>query len=253
MDLDLRGKRALVTGGTRGIGRATAERLAQEGADVAFCARTSVAVEETAAALRRHGVRVAGSALDVRDRTAFTTWFAGAVAEFGGLDIVVSNVTTRPEKTGEDGWQEAFESDFLQHVRVLNLATPAIAAGGSIVFVSSIASVLTQLPPGEEAYGAMKAALINYTGQHAARLGPKGVRVNAVSPGPVTFEGGFWDKVRLANPQLFARAASLPALGRHGAPEEVADAIVFLASPRAAYITGANLRIDGGAIKAANF
>ncbi len=255
MDLNLRGKRAIVTGATRGIGRAIAERLAEEGCDIAFCARSQDGVDACQAALASKGIRAFGQALDVRDTEAFGSWFQSAVSDLGGLDIVVSNVSTRPTKTGEEAWRESFEVDLLQHVRIANAAIPHLKQGRdpSLVFIASIASGLTQLPPGEDAYGAMKAGVISLTGQLAAKHGAAGVRVNAVSPGPVMFDGGFWDQVHKGAPQLFASAARLPALGRHATPAEVADPVVFLCSPLASYITGANLRIDGAALKSANF
>lgn len=255
MDLGLRGKRAIITGGTRGIGRAIALGLANEGANIALCARTQSQVEEAVASLKAIGVQAFGASLDVRDGHAFTTWFSSAVEQLGGLDIAISNVSTRPTLQGEAAWREAFETDFLQHVRFSNVALPSLERGKdpALLFVSSIASILTVLPPGEDGYGTMKAALISLTGQLAAKHGPKGVRVNAVSPGPILFAGGVWDQIRTAVPALFERAAQLPALGRHGRPEEVADAVAFLVSPRASYITGANLRIDGAAVKSVNY
>jgi len=255
MDLGLSGKRIIITGGTRGIGRATALRLASEGASIALCARTPGAVDEMIQELTALGVQAFGAALDVRDRDAFATWLSSAVVQLGGLDIAISNVSTRPTQQGDAAWREAFETDFLQHVRLSDLALPHLQGGAdpALLFVSSIASILTVLPPGEDGYGTMKAALISLTGQLASKHGSKGIRVNAVSPGPILFPGGVWDQIRTAHPQLFERAAQLPALGRHGRPEEVADAIAFLVSPRASYITGANLRIDGAAVKAVNY
>lgn len=255
MDLGLKGRRALVTGGSRGIGRAIVECLAAEGVHVALCARNEAGVQEAASAARAHGVQVHAQALDVRDAAAVAAWFHASAAAFGGLDIVISNVSTRPTERGEALWRDALETDLLHHVRLAELALPVLLAGRdpSLLFIASIASVMTQLPPKEEAYGPMKAALVNYSGQLAARHGAAGLRVNAVSPGPILHEGGEWAQVRTAKPALFAAASKLPALGRLGTPDEVARAVVFLCSPAAAYITGANLRIDGGAIKTANF
>lgn len=255
MDLGLKGKRVLITGGTRGIGRAIVDMFADEGADVALCARGESGVAETVAAVRQKGVRAHGEAFDVRDSQAFAEWFARSVDALGGLDIVVSNVSTRPTAKGIEMWRDGFESDLLHHVRLIEMALPVLKqpTGGSIVFIASIASVMTNLPPMEEAYGAMKAGLVNYTGQLAARQAHLGIRINAVSPGPILFDGGEWDNNRVQRPALFAAASKLPAMGRLGTPQEVANAVVFLSSPAASYITGANLRIDGGAVKTSNF
>lgn len=255
MDLKLKGKRALVTGGSRGIGRAICDLLAREGVHIATCARNSGPLEEALACLRAHGVDAHGDALDVRDEAAFAAWVSGAADRLGGLDIVVSNVSTRVDPQSPDWWPDTFAADLMQHVRLMRLVEQPLAASGagSAVFVASIASVLTTLPPMEEAYGAMKAGLVNLVGQWAVRNAARGVRVNAVSPGPILFDGGFWDQVGKANPAMLERAAQLPALARLGTAEEVASAVVYLASPAASYVTGANLRVDGGAIKAANF
>lgn len=255
MDLGLKGCRAIVTGGSRGIGRAIVEALAAEGVHIALCARGQDGVKEAVTAASAHGAQAYGQALDVTDASAVRGWFDASVKHLGGLDIVISNVSTRPTQTGEAMWRDALETDLLHHVRLAELAMPSLKESkkGSLLFIASIASVMTQLPPKEEAYGTMKAALVNYTGQLAARHGPSGIRVNAVSPGPIFFEGGEWDINRVHKPALFGYAAKLAALGRLGTPQEVAQAVVFLSSPAAAYITGANLRIDGGAIKTSNF
>jgi 3-oxoacyl-[acyl-carrier protein] reductase len=255
MDLGLKGKRVLVTGGSRGIGRCIAETMAREGASVALCARGAEGVAEAVRALEAQGSQAFGQALDVRDAGAQGVFVTRAVGALGGLDIVISNVSTRVASQGEKRWVETFETDLLQHVRLAELTLPHLLQGKdpALVFVSSIASVMTQLPPGEFAYGALKAALVNLSGQLAAIHGPKGVRVNCVSPGPIDFAGGFWDMVKEKQPALYTAAARLPVLARHGTPAEVANAIAFLASPAASYITGANLRIDGGAVKSSNF
>jgi NAD(P)-dependent dehydrogenase (short-subunit alcohol dehydrogenase family) len=255
MDLGLKGKKAIVTGASRGIGKAIAATLAGEGASIATCARGQAGLDEALASFRAAGGEAFGDCVDVRDPDAFSGWIESAANRLGGLDILVSNISTRVDPSRPDWWAETFEVDLHQHVRAFNAALPMLKAGSSpsVVFVSSIASVLTQLPPNEIAYGAMKAALTSFAGQMATVHGPSGVRVNLVAPGPIFFEGGVWDSIRQNQPELFKRASSLPTLGRMGAPEDVANAVAFLASPAAAYITGVNLRIDGGVIRTANF
>lgn len=255
MDLQLKGRRALVTGGSRGIGRAIVEALAAEGACVALCARGEAGLNDAVAAAQALGGLAYGEAFDVRDAQALAGFVQRAAAHMGGLDIVVSNVSTRPDAKGEARWQQAFEADLLQHVRLAELSLPLLEAGrdGSLVFIASIASVMTQLLPEEVPYGALKAGLVNYAGHLAERFGPKGVRVNAVSPGPIYFEGGAWDLYRQHKPKLHEMVIKLSALGRLGTPGDVARAVAFLASPAAGYITGANLRVDGGTLKSTNF
>ena len=244
------GKRVLVTGGSRGIGLATCVAFAREGARVATCARGQESLD---AALAQIGEGAIGTALDVRDEAAFAAWVSDSSARMGGVDVVVSNVSTRVDPKSPSWWGDTFEADLMQHVRLKALALPLMAEGGSMLFMASIAAVLTTLPPYEEAYGAMKAGLVNLVGQWAAALGPRGIRVNAVSPGPIDFPGGWWDGVRKSHPDSYARAGTMAALGRLGRPEEVADAVVWLSSPGASFVTGVNLRVDGGLIKTANF
>lgn len=250
MDLGLTGKRAIITGASRGIGRAIADLLVGEGASVAICARGAEGVKQAVDGWQARGAQAYGEALDVTDQAALGSWYANAVAALGGLDILISNVSTRIQSQGETRWQETFDVDFMQHVRTAELAVEALSeGGGSVVFVSSIASAMADIIPMEREYGVMKSALNTYATQLAQRLAKAGVRSNVVCPGPIDFPGGFWDQVNKAFPDLYKGAARLAAMRRHGTAEEVANAVVFLASPAASYITGANLRIDGGALK----
>jgi 3-oxoacyl-[acyl-carrier protein] reductase len=255
MDLELRSKRVIITGGSRGIGRAICRHFAREGANVATCARGEATLAEALTEFRGQGAEAHGAAIDVRDKTALSNWFNAMADALGGVDIIISNVSTRLSPDSPTWWEDTFAADLMQHVTLMQLAKPHFktSGGGSAVFIASIAASLTTLPPMEEAYGAMKAGLVNLVGQWASQSAKDNIRVNAVSPGPILFLGGFWDKVGQANPAMMERAAQLPAMGRLGTDEEVAKAVVFLASPAASYITGSNLRIDGGALKTANF
>ncbi|MEM8497957.1 MAG: SDR family oxidoreductase [Pseudomonadota bacterium] len=255
MDLNLKGKKVIVTGGSRGIGKAILDLMAAEGASIATCARTPEVLKAVVDEYQSMGVDAYGEAIDVRDEAAYRGWFELAVEHLGGVDIYISNVTTRLTSEGIQRWTDAFDADFLHHVRATELAIPYLekSGEGSMVFISSIAAVMANIMPVEREYGAMKAALTAYAAQQAHRLAPKNIRSNFVSPGPIWFEGGFWDQVKSGQPELFAAASQISAMQRHGTPEEVAKAVVFLASPASSYITGANLRIDGGALKQTHF
>ncbi len=251
MDLGLKGKRAIVTGGSKGIGKAILNKLVAEGASVATCSRGAAALNDALGEWRSQGAQAYGEAIDVTDAEAYENWLKRSAEQLGGVDIFISNVSTRIQSQGEQRWLDTFEVDFMQHVRATELAIPYLKQGNSpaLVFISTIASVMANIVPMEREYGAMKAALNAYASQLAHRLAEDGIRSNYVTPGPINFEGGFWSNVQKADPTLFERASQISALQRHGTPEEVANAVVFLASPAASYITGANLRVDGGALK----
>jgi 3-oxoacyl-[acyl-carrier protein] reductase len=254
MNLGLEGKTALVTGGSRGIGRAIAERLLSEGARVATCARTESSLAELRHAMSTHGDRLSAEALDVRDAEAVGAWVNACTIAFGGLDILISNVSMLNTAVGEERWTEGLKIDLLQHVRLVELATPFLveSPSGSITFVNSLANVQVDVPRAFEAYGVFKAALLNYAAQLSLRLNKKGVRVNSVSPGPVVTSGGAWDAPD-TNSALYKTYIERSGFKRFGTPEEVANVVVFLASPAASWVSNVNVRIDGGAVKAPNF
>ena len=258
MDLGLRGKNAIVTGATRGIGRAIAEALADEGCNVGICARNPASVEAAVAALAKKGVRATGQALDVRDGAALKAWIAAAGAELGGLDILVSNVSAMGGLAGDEGWRRYFEIDLMGTVHAVEAALPMLEKSGAaaIVQIASIAAIEVGhdvFPDGFlQAYGAMKAALINYVAEISRTLGPRGIRANAVSPGQIYFPGGVWHRREQEGNPMVQKALAKIRVGRFGRPEDVARAVAFLASPAASFISGANLVIDGAFTRRVN-
>jgi 3-oxoacyl-[acyl-carrier protein] reductase len=253
MDLGLKGLRAVVTGGTKGIGRAIAETLAAEGADVAICARHAHDVEQTVAALKSKGVNATGRAVDVADGPALAAWVADAAAEFGGIDIAVSNVSALAIGTDDESWKRGFDIDMMGTVHLVNACMPHLekSKAPSIVTISSVSGREIDFAAGP--YGAFKAALIHYTQGLAYQLAGKGIRANSVSPGNTYFEGGVWNQIKDGNPELYATALALNPTGRMGTPQEMANATVFLASPAASFITGTNLVVDGALTRGVQF
>jgi NAD(P)-dependent dehydrogenase (short-subunit alcohol dehydrogenase family) len=255
MDLGLAGKKAIVTGGSRGIGQAIVQSLINEGVAVATCARGEEALNASLEKWNAEGATAIGSAVDVNDDAAFSEWLTNSAQSLGGVDIFVSNISTRIQTQGAQRWQDNFEVDLLQHIKATETILPYIknSDSGAIVYIASIASIMSANMPTEIEYGAMKAALISYASQLANTLGKDNIRVNSVSPGPIFHENGFWEMVKNNNAELFKRAEAVSVFNRLGTPGEVANAVTFLASPAASNITGTNLRVDGGAIKTVNF
>jgi 3-oxoacyl-[acyl-carrier protein] reductase len=253
MDLGLKGKNALVTGGTRGIGRAIVELLAEEGCNVALCARNAGPLAETAAALEKKGVKAVGSAVDVSDIAALKSWVGAAAGALGGVDIFVANVSALAQGMDEESWRRGFEVDVMATVFGCEAAVPFLekSSAGAIVVVGSTA--MAEIYGPNRSYAAVKAAIVPYVKGLARNLAAKNVRANLVSPGNVYFKDGVWGTVERNNPDLFKSMIARNPTGRMGTPKEVADAVVFLASPRASFITGTNLIIDGALTQRVQF
>jgi 3-oxoacyl-[acyl-carrier protein] reductase len=249
MDLGLKGKVVMLTGASRGLGRAMALALAAEGVRVSICARGADVLAQAAAELRSAGADVLADGADVNDAAAMEAWTAATVKEFGGVDILINNAGGAKVGTlkqlDDEGWRQAFDLNFFSAVRLARLCAPEMQkrGGGSIINISSIYG---REAGGPLSYNSSKAAMISLTKGLARELAPQGVRVNAIAPGSIIYPGGAWEGLFKANPAFEKDFVSheFPA-GRLGRPDEVAYAVVMLASPRASWITGACIPVDG--------
>ena len=252
MDLGLRGKVALITGSSRGIGLATAKAFAAEDCRVMLSARSTEQLREAETALRAIGAEVAAHAADVSIPEDAARLIGATDAAFGGIDILINNVGgggggARIADSSDADWRGALDRNLIQTVRMMRLALPRMRErpGAAVINIASISGWSPQLAMSGQ-YGAAKAALIFDTERWALEFVPYGIRVNTVSPGSILVEGNGWDRYRLANPGYFEDYVrhGFP-MGRLGAAEEVADVIVFVASPRAHWINGRNIPVDG--------
>jgi 3-oxoacyl-[acyl-carrier protein] reductase len=253
MDLQINGKNALVTGSTKGIGRAIAELLAAEGCNLGICSRNAEDVDKAITELSAHGVKVVGSAVDISDAQALGDWVESCAGQLGGVDTLVANVSAGGGEVNEETWRNTFEVDLMGTVRSVNAARPHLekSSCGSIVIISSTAAIEAFMGAGP--YAALKAALLNYSGNLAQDLAGVGIRVNAVSPGPILVEGGAWDNIRDAMPEIYTNTVAAIPIGRMGTAAEVASQVALLASPLSGNTTGTNIVIDGGFTKGLQF
>ena len=241
MELNLKGKRVLVTGGTRGIGRAIVDSFVREGSIVGFCARTESHVRAVEEQYSSSECMLSGSVLDISSFGEVKRWVDGFVSDFGWLDILISNVSAQ-----SFDWRDSFQVDILSCVNLIDLASPYLkqsAYGGSIVAISSKAALLSV--PSYKPYSAMKAALISYMSSLSREMAPFGVRANTISPGEIYFPGGFWERIKNEDPELYENTLKTLPSGRFGTPQEVASAVLFLSSSASSFVSGANLIVDG--------
>jgi 3-oxoacyl-[acyl-carrier protein] reductase len=251
MDLGLSGKKALITGATKGIGRAIAETLLREGASVAICARNADGLQQAIDEMSALGT-VVGQVVDAGDGDAVAAWVASSAEQLGGIDIYVHNTSGKPAKTTE-GWLNNFNIDLMALVRGVGAATEALASGGGSVISIGTTATAEHFASGSNSYSAFKSAVTNWTLGQAQVLGAKGIRCNVVSPGPIFVEGGDWNRIKDHMAAFFESTEKLHPQGALGNVDDVANVVAFLVSDKAKHVNGVNLTVDGGFLKRIDF
>lgn len=249
MDLGLKGKVAMVSGASRGIGRAMALGLAREGCRLSLCARGKEHLDQAAREAQACGVEVITLAIDVTREDEARRWVEETRQRFGQVDILINNVGgSRPGgnlSVSSEDWRAGFALNFFSALDLCRLVVPLMRERQSGCVIN-IASIYGREWGGPMTYNAAKAAMISLSKEMARELAPQGIRVNSVAPGSILFPGGSWEKRQKESPEAIAGfvKAELP-FGRFGTPEEVADVVVFLASDRARWVSGACINVDG--------
>ena len=246
MQISFKGKRVVVCGGSRGIGRSIALAFGGAGAAVSICARGRAALDATSKEIAATGAKVHAGECDLADKAAIEAYVASAAEALGGIDVLINNASGFGMTDDEAGWAGSMNIDVMATVRASHAAIPHLAAdgGGAILNISSISGLGASARSAP--YAAVKAAVINYTMSQALMLAPKKIRVNAIAPGSIEFPGGMWEERKTSNPQLYNGVLNSIPWGRLGHPEEIANAAVFLCSAQASWITGQTLTVDGG-------
>ncbi|GAA4404222.1 SDR family NAD(P)-dependent oxidoreductase [Quisquiliibacterium transsilvanicum] len=244
MKISMEGRRVVVAGGSRGIGLAIAKAFADAGASVAICARGESGLRDAERELQGRGGAVHAAVCDLADRAAVAHYVGEAARVLGGIEVLVNNASGFGRTDDETGWAASIDIDLMATVRASQAALPHLQRGASIIHISSISGLQPSVrtPP----YGAIKAALIQYTTTQALALAPRGVRVNCIAPGSIEFPGGVWDEARKNNPTLYQGIVQSIPSARMGRPEEVASVALFLASDMASWVTGQTIAVDGG-------
>lgn len=246
MTFDFIDRRVVVTGGSRGIGRAIALGFAKAGANVSICARGSEDLERTRSEMAQHGHKAHAATCDLGVAEAVTRYIADAGEALGGIDVLVNSASAFSRGDDEAGWAAGLAVDVMAMVRASHAAMPMLEASPSscIVNISSISGLRASART--PVYGAVKAARIQYTATQAALLSRKGIRVNCIAPGSIEFPGGMWDQLRIKGEPIYQRVLKSIPFGRLGTPDEIAEVTMFLASSHARWITGQTIVVDGG-------
>ncbi|PNS21826.1 Carbonyl reductase family member 4 [Sphaceloma murrayae] len=254
MKLHLDGKHVLVTGGSKGIGKAIVESFAAEGAHVHFCSRSQGPANETQRVLRTKypNVTIDSAIVDIASPASVSAWVSG-LAEQHPIDVVVSNVSALAIPNTPENWDAAYTTDMKALYTLAAAAEPHLdKSKGNLIAISSVSGREVDFTaPGP--YGAFKAAVVHYTAQLSRAWAPRGMRANTVSPGNIYIADGVWGGIERDSPNLFAAQMKANPTGRMGKAEEIADAVVFLASPRSSFTSGANLVIDGSLVAGVQF